>query len=146
MDKLNGKGRSKKRARFFPVLHHVTESFAWSQLSPISRAAYVEIGLLFNGSNNGKLGMSSRQLGGRLKVSQQTAWRAIAQLITFGFVERSRASSFSSKRRAAEYRLTHMTCDRTGELPTNAYEKITHAGASKKEPANVITLNPNRIP
>jgi hypothetical protein len=38
-----------------------------------------------------------------------------------------------------------MKCDRTGELPTNAYEKISHAGASRKERANVIKLNPSRI-
>ncbi len=90
--------------------------------------------------------MSSRQLGERLKVSHHTAWRAIRQLITFGFIERSRASSFSLKRHAAEYRLTHIKCDRTGDLPTNTFEKITHVGASKRVPANVIKLNPNRIP
>jgi hypothetical protein len=129
MAKPNGDGRSKRRARFFPVLHHIAESFAWSQLSPTARAAYVEIGLLFNGSNNGRLAMPSRQLGERLGMSYHSAQRAIGELITYGFIEKSRASSFSSKRHAAEYHFTHMKCDRTGELPTNDYEKITHASA-----------------
>jgi hypothetical protein len=115
------------KSRFVNIPHHILKSFAWSQLSPNAKAAYVEINVLFNGSNNGSLGVSNRWLGEKLNVSPATGWRALHELVTYGFVRVSKSSSFGLKRRAAEYRFTHMKCDTTGELPTNDYERITHA-------------------
>src|ERR1700720_2997468 len=71
--------------------------------------------------------MSSRTLGERLGVSKTTAEGAIKELLTFGFIEIAKASTFNIKRRAAEYRLTHIKDDITGELPSRAFQNIGKA-------------------
>jgi hypothetical protein len=76
------------------------------------------------GSNNGRIAMSARVLAKRLGVGPTTAARATRDLITYGFLEIAKSSSFSGKRRATEYLLTHFKDDITGDLPTRAFQNI----------------------
>jgi hypothetical protein len=85
----------------------------------------------YYGSNNGRIVMSVRMLGTRLNCSQSTASRAIRDLITYGFVECSKASSFFEKRLAAEYRMTHIKCDATGKLPSNSFIRTEPNGKAQ---------------
>lgn len=126
MGKTAKNGRSNKRERYFPVPHYLMDTMAWRQLPVTARAAWLEFGFAYNGSNNGRLAMSARILGKKLGLSHPTAVRAIHDLITFGFLEKTRASSFSGKRRAAEYRLilTHLQDDVTGELSSRAFQNV----------------------
>lgn len=142
---MSRKSQKQGKPRFFAVLHHITESFAWSQLPANARAAYVEIGTLYNGANNGQLAVSSRWLGERLNVEKTTAQRALTSLLTYGFLRIARRSTFNKKRLATEYAFTHMRCDATGELPTNDYERITHSlGQPPKRTENVVKLSSKR--
>jgi hypothetical protein len=122
MAKTGKNGRSKER--YFAIPHYIMNTVAWKQLSVTARAAWLEISRIHNGANNGKLAMSTRILGERLGLSKSAAARSIQDLITYGFIEIARSSSFSGKRRATEYRLTHLKDDITGELPSRAFQNI----------------------
>jgi hypothetical protein len=101
MDKVKN-GRSNKKDRFVALPHYIMNTMAWGRLSVTARAAWLEFVRIHNGCNNGKIAMSSRALGERLGVSKTTAERAIKELLTFGFIEITKASTFIRKRRAAE--------------------------------------------
>jgi hypothetical protein len=115
MGKHNNTGRSKGGGRFVQLHEYVARSYAWRRLPPLAKVAWFEIGFIYNGSNNGKLAIPSRRLAEHLDVSPSAAAKAIRDLIKWGFVDHVKASSFSQKRLAAEYRLTHVRCDVTGQ-------------------------------
>jgi hypothetical protein len=124
MAKINKTGRSKGGGRYVQLHEYIARSYAWSRLPPLAKCAWLEIGFIYNGSNNGKLGVSSRALGEALGVTHPAAAKAIRDLIQWGFLEQRKSSSFSQKRLAAEYQLTHLRCDVTGEQPTKRFMKI----------------------
>ncbi|AZG76324.1 hypothetical protein [Methylocystis rosea] len=95
---------------------------AWRDLSGIAAKAWITIGLMHNGTNNGKIAVSSRELGKRIGVHHSVAARAILELINAGFLRQTKASSFSQKKLAAEYRLTHLRNDITGEPPSREFK------------------------
>jgi Helix-turn-helix domain len=129
MGKANRTGRSNKKDRYVALPHYMMDTFAWQRLSVTARAAWLEFVRLHNGANNGKLALSSRTLGKRLGVSKDTAVRAIKELLTFGFLQMTKAASFIIKRRAAEYLLTHIPDDRTEPKcpPSRAFQNIGKA-------------------
>ena len=131
MGKANATGRThKKTDRFFPAHHSILASPAWLRLSANAKAAWLQIGLLYNGTNNGALAVSCRRLGHQLNISKDSAARAINDLVTCGFLEVTAASSFSRKRLATEYRLTQFKCDRTGESPSRAFQNLGKTAAA----------------
>jgi hypothetical protein len=98
------------------------QSAAWRTLKPVPRAAFVELVGVYNGTNNGWLGMSARSLAAAINVSRATAARALKELTERGFIEQTRASAFSCKvRLASEWRLTFHPCDRTKEIASKAF-------------------------
>jgi hypothetical protein len=121
---FNKTGRGNKKDRYVALPHYIMDTAAWRRLSVTARAAWLEFVRIHNSFNNGKIPMSIRMLGKRLGVSKDTADRAIKELLTFGFLEKIKAASFIGKRRAAEYRLTHLKDDITGELPSRAFQNI----------------------
>jgi DNA-binding transcriptional regulator YhcF (GntR family) len=130
MGKTNQTGRSNKKDRYVALPHYIMNTFAWQRLSVTARAAWLEFVRVHNSFNNGKIAMSERTLAKRLGVVRNTASRAIKELLTFGFIEITKASTFNIKRRAAEYRLTHIKDDITGELPSRAFQNIGKAAPS----------------
>jgi hypothetical protein len=121
-------GRSSKPSRFVQVPHWVLNAPMWKRLSPVERCAWIEVTAIYNGSNNGRLAVPVRRLADRLNVSQATASRALRTLVTLGFLELVKSSSFSKKsRKASEYRLTHLACDLTGKLPSKLFMHIGKA-------------------
>jgi hypothetical protein len=138
-------GRSKYHGRFIAVPYYLVQTHAWSRLTPIARATWLEIAALYTGNNNGRLAVSTRWLAGRLNVSLTSAWRAVGELVTFGFLECTQASSFSQKRLAAEYRLTHLACDRTGALASRAYESLPNGLEREPHSFTRETVLPQRM-
>ena len=118
--------RGSQTDRFVALPHYIMNTFAWSRLSATARAAWLEFARLHNGSNNGLIAMSETTLGERLGVSHDTARRAINDLATFGFLERTKAPSFTSPRRTAEYLMTHIPDDRTQPkgIASRAFQNI----------------------
>jgi hypothetical protein len=123
MSKINKTGRSKGDARHVRLYEHMEKTAAWRGLSGNAVKAWLIIGLKFNGANNGTITQSSRELGERMGVSKDTAQRAVLELINAGFLRQTRASSFSMKRMAPEYRLTHLRCDVTGAAASREYAR-----------------------
>ena len=107
----------------FVMLHRwMTNSKAWQSLNPAARAAYLEFGLIYDGTNNGYLALAVRQLGDRLGVGKDVAARALRDLQDRGFIECCEASSFNRKNRASkQWRLTEFQCDRTNNLPSKRF-------------------------
>src|SRR5215467_15453669 len=60
-------------------------------------AAYLELARRYNGSNNGTLHLSARELARAWNWSRASAARAIEELVEKGFVEITRASGFNLK-------------------------------------------------
>jgi DNA-binding HxlR family transcriptional regulator len=115
-------GRRKGEARHVRLYHWLLDCPAWQSLSPAARCAYLELKFIYNGGNNGRIGLSARRLGACIHVSKNTAARALRELQEKGFIERVTAGAFHRKvRHATEWRLTEEKCDVSGALPTKAF-------------------------
>lgn len=119
---LKERRKEKERYVIYPI--SIKRSYAWKCLSFCARQAWFEIGMIYNGSNNGRLCVSSRRLAEELGGSHGHAARAIKELINWGFLDLVKASSFGKKKMSAEYRLTHFKCDVTGRPPNYRYKSI----------------------
>lgn len=128
----NKKGRSLGGGRFVQLHHYLLRSPAWRSLTPAARAIYVEVAMLYDGSNNGYLALAVRDAGERCRVNKDTAGRAFKELVQAGFLERAQAGGFAFKlRHATEWRLTNQKCDRTGALASKTFLKtIPRVGES----------------
>jgi DNA-binding transcriptional regulator YhcF (GntR family) len=124
-------GRTKRRKGrhgppFIQLFHWMIDLPVWHSLSPRAVVAYLELARRYNGSNNGWLHLSVRELARAWNWSRASAGRAIEELVEKGFVEITRASGFNVKDRkgqAAEYRLTVFFCDRTREAASKTFTK-----------------------
>src|SRR5262249_15594546 len=122
-------GRTKRRKRrggptFVQLFHWMLDLPVWHSLSPRAVVAYLELARRYNGSNNGWLHLSVRELARAWHWSRASAARAIEELVERGFVEITRASGFNvkdRKRQAAECRLTVFFCDRTRQPASKSY-------------------------
>ncbi len=124
MTKHDKTGRSKKVDRYVGLTYWMLATPAWRSLDPVARAAYVELKALYNGSNNGRLAWSVRDAAANLLVSPATVMRALQRLEERGFIAREKRGAFSRKiRHAAEWRLTEMNCDVTGELASKDFAR-----------------------
>lgn len=123
MAKHDRTGRSKGEGRFAALPLSIAETPAWRDLSGVAAKAFIDIVLRYDGCNNGKIVVPTRDLAKRIGISHATAARAILELENAGFVRLMKASSYSMKRTAAEYRLTHRRNDVTGEAPTNEFKR-----------------------
>jgi hypothetical protein len=95
---------------------------AYLSLSCPARALLVELTRLYNGRNNGQIGLSVRRASERCNIARGTAQRAFAELQERGFIELVMKGAFSRKApHATEWRLTWLSCDVTGELPSKKF-------------------------
>ena len=122
MAKHDRTGRSKGDARHVRLYEHIEKTPAWRDLSGLAAKAWVSIGLMHNGSNNGSIAVSARELGSRIGVHHSSAARAILELERAGFLRCTKAEAFRSKT-ASRYRLTHLRDDMTGEPPSKEYNR-----------------------
>lgn len=125
--KHNKQGKSKgDLGSFIALERYIVNSAAYRALSPIARAAYIELAYGFDGSNNGSLQMSALSLADRLNMSKTSAARSLLELAELGFIEVATGASFTRKLKlAAEYRLTAFKCDKTNALPTKDFMRWT---------------------
>lgn len=131
--KHTNNGRSRGDGHFTRLMHHMMETPAWRSLPVYERAAYVEIAQLYNGANNGRLGMGVRRLAERLNVSPNKAAWCIQTLIERGFIEVTEQSGYSRKdRKQSEFRLTQYRCDRTNQIGSRAFQTWTEPATEKK--------------
>lgn len=123
MPKINQKGRSKSSGHFMQLTRFMMETRAWRSLTPQERAVYLEIGILYNGANNGRLALSVRDAAARCRISKDTAGKCFQTLQERGFIECVREGSFNTKvRHATEWRLTMYKCNVSGQLSSRAFQ------------------------
>ncbi len=119
---MSSKYRRKGKAKFIMIESYVKRSAAWKALTPIERAAYLEVKWRYDGLNNGRIGLGCRDLADEINMGRDTAARALDGLAAKGFIARAKPSAFSVKNRAVtEWRLTEYSCDVTGQLPTKEF-------------------------
>jgi hypothetical protein len=121
-------GRS-KGDRYIQIYYSLMNTPAWQGMSVLGKAAFLESMRFYNGSNNGSIAISSRSLADKLGVGKSTAARAIEELVSRGFLRLSKASDFSKKRLASEYRFTHLPCQKTKAPPSREYLRYGVAGS-----------------
>jgi hypothetical protein len=114
-----GKPSAEKKDRYFGLHHYMLKTDAWKALSAAARAVYIQIGLRYDGFNNGRISFSVRDAASECGLAKDTASRAFKELGDLGFIEETRHGSLSRKTRiASEWRLTAFKCDLTGSLKT----------------------------
>ena len=123
MAKHDQKGRSKGGERHVRLTHFMMKTPAWRSLKPSERALYLEVAMVYNGSNNGFLALSCRDAGSRCHINKDTAAAHFKTLEDRGLIECATPGGFSRKTpHASEWRLTEWKCDRTHQPPTKAYQ------------------------
>jgi DNA-binding transcriptional MocR family regulator len=97
---------------------------AWQHLGALERATYVEIASRYNGSNNGQIGYSIRDIAEVFGVGKSTAARAFKLLEDTGFIVCASKGGFNRKiRHSTEWRLTEFDCNVTGEIASKAFAR-----------------------
>ena len=91
------KGRSDVPVRFIRLNHNLLKSDAFCALTPQERAVLIEVMRQHNGSNNGCIGLSSRQAAEACNINKDTACRAFKRLAELGFLKQSSEGSFDYK-------------------------------------------------
>ena len=130
---------TKKRAvaeRFVRLTYGMMQSQAWRSLDGNARAIYVELAMLYRGTNNGLIGFSARQAARAIPVSMATAARAMIKLQDRGFIVAVTKGHFARKREATRWRLTEFKCDLTGQPASRDFETWTTA--------DILPLRPRR--
>ncbi len=123
----NKKDRARRRGRhdgpnFIQLFRYMLNCPAYVSLSPAARSALIEVNRGYNGSNNGRIVLSVREVAGRVGCHRDTAAKALQELVAKGFIERRTKGAFSMKfRRATEWRLNDRRCDVTGAAQSQAF-------------------------
>ena len=139
---VSKKKREKSKFSFVQVFHWVMKTPAWQDLSLQARAVYVELKSLYNGSNNGRLGLGVRQAGKVTGMSISSANRFLRELEDHGFIVRQRESSFGQKKLTIEWRLTELKNDVTLELATKDFRNWEPSDKKQKSVPLVKTSVP----
>jgi hypothetical protein len=117
-------GRSKGDGRFVKLHNYVQDCPAWRSLSLPARCALLEILRVYNGINNGQLGMAVRLLAERLRCGKTTASRALEELEQKGFIGVQKVGVFG-RPMGSEYYVTMHRNDVNLEPPSKAFMRRT---------------------
>jgi DNA-binding transcriptional regulator YhcF (GntR family) len=98
------------------------DSPAYLSLNCPARAVLVEIARAYDGTNNGRIGLSVRRASQRCNIARGTAAQAFVELQERGFIDCVTKGAFSRKiQHASEWRLNWWECDVTQELANKAF-------------------------
>lgn len=134
---MSSRWKRKGKSKFIMIDGYVKRSAGWQALTPIERAAYIEVKWRYDGNNNGRIGLGCRELADELNMSRDTAARSLDGLQAKGFVIKAKPSAFNVKNRAVtEWRLTEYPCDVTDELPTKEFMRWAPAQNQQSHPSD----------
>lgn len=118
------RGRRPGGPRFVQLFYYVMDCAAFHALKPAERSVLLEIARRYDGTNNGRIGLSVREAAAHCNINKDTAARCFHRLVALGFIECAQEGGFNYKaRHSAEWRMTWQRCDRTGQIPTKAFLK-----------------------
>ncbi|MBL4802232.1 MAG: hypothetical protein JKY45_10085 [Emcibacter sp.] len=101
MAKVNSQGRSKNTDSFVALPRYLIKSVAYIALTPTAKALYTQFLYKFTGNNNGEIFMSVRMAAKLIPCSNNTAHKALLDLVDKGFIKAKQKGSFSYKQRHA---------------------------------------------
>lgn len=137
--KRNRNGRSDHVSRFAALPHWLMDMPAWRTMSAIPRAVFIEVVRRYNGSNNGRISLSAREVAKLVNIGRATAADALKDLTARGFIQVASPGGFGQKAsedgpvgRAARWRLTEHKCDVTGALPTKDFARWEGEAPAKR--------------
>jgi hypothetical protein len=113
-------GRSKRK--FLQLYTNVKRSTAYHSLSPYARSLLFELIDRYNGCNNGMIGLGVREAVYELGCCKGTVSNAMRELDDAGLARPTKVGAWRGKR-ATEWRLTWLRCDKTGDLPVSVWEQ-----------------------
>lgn len=117
---VNKTGRDAKPEKFVMHRHYVLRCEAYRSMKALPRAVYMELRRRFNGSNNGKIVCSIREIVRECNCSKDAASAALKELQEKGFIKCTQKGSFHFKvPHAAMWALTEEELD--GALPTKEF-------------------------
>ncbi len=121
--------------KFVQLPHALIGEWERLRVSTGARALHIALIHRFNGHNNGRVYLPSREAAKALGVSRNTVSVYIHELITCGFIVQTKGAALGveGKGRAAEWRLTHLPCD--GKSPTAEYRKTETRSKNRASPA-----------
>jgi len=94
---------------FVKIDHTLMNSRSWRRTSPAARAAYLELKKRYNGSNNGQIQMSVRELACALSVAKNTAHKYLRELENNELIAANFRGYFDrTKPQATLWRLTEL--------------------------------------
>lgn len=128
--------RERYTDRYVQIKGWELDTPAFKALGPNEVRIYLEMRSIYNGSNNGKIHMSTRRAGEVCHKTSSTGKRALDRLIALGFIKVRRGSSFDQKRYAREYELTAIAMKPTAwtsKIPNGSkdFAKLTTADIQK---------------
>ena len=135
-NKLRRKGRKNKPKgegpHYIQLFRYVLNSPAYTSLTAAARSALIEVNHGYNGSNNGRIVLSVRNVAKRMNCANNTAMRALQELVEKGFIEAQVKGSYRVEfRRATEWRLNDRRCNVTGVAPSQAFLKWQNPAPEK---------------
>jgi hypothetical protein len=119
--RLRGGGRKSKRA-FLLIYRNIKRSKAYHSLTVYARALLLELIDRYTGNNNGMIGFGVREAKYELRCGTSTVIRAMQQLDDAGLA-RPLIIGDRRGRKASEWRLMWLRCDKTGDLPVSNWEQ-----------------------
>jgi hypothetical protein len=123
--KMRGKARSGRK--YLQLYANVKRSRAYHGLSTYARALLFELIDRHTGINNGMIGLGVREAAYELDCSQSTVSKAMRELDDSGLARPLTPGVWRGKR-ATEWRLMWLRCEKTGDLPVSNWEqRIPHS-------------------
>jgi hypothetical protein len=119
--KMRGIGGRSKR-KFLQLYTNVKRSKAYHQLTSYARSLLFELIDRYNGCNNGMIGFGVREAVYELGCCKGTVSNAMRELDDTGLARPTKIGAWRGKR-ATEWRLMWLRCDKTGDLPVSAWEQ-----------------------
>jgi hypothetical protein len=113
-------GRSKRK--FLQLYTNVKRSTAFHGLSSYGRSLLFELIDRYNGCNNGLIGLGVREAAYELGCCNGTISNAMRELDDAGLARPTKVGAWRGKR-ATEWRLMWLRCDKTGDLPVSTWEQ-----------------------
>jgi hypothetical protein len=113
-------GRSKRK--FLQLYTNVKRSTAFHGLSSYGRSLLFELIDRYNGCNNGLIGLGVREAAYELGCCNGTISNAMRELDDAGLARPTKIGAWRGKR-ATEWRLMWLRCDKTGDLPVSAWDQ-----------------------
>jgi hypothetical protein len=124
------------KALFVQLPYWLMDSPRWQRLRPAAVRVWLQLMRQYDGQNNGRVFLSTRDAAAFCDLDKNTAASAIKQLEDEGLIENVRRYSASrTQRLAPEWRFAHLPCNVTGQYPT-----LTHEPESS-EPEIVIAAD-----